>query len=269
MTTDSFDARPSPPHRGGEGPPAVLEVDRVVRRFGGLVAVDGVSLTLGHGERLAVIGPNGAGKTTLFKLIAGEVPTDDGQIRFHGQDITRWSARRRARLGIARTFQVSNLFGSLTVLENVRLAALARRPARWQFWPQLGRRDTDARDRADAVIDDLLLGQRATSRVAELSHGERRQVEIAMALVAEPRLLLLDEPAAGLSLAERARLWDILNTLPRSIPFLLIEHDLSFALGLADRVLCLDNGRPIALGTPAEVRRDPHVREVYLGRAAA
>lgn len=245
----------------------MLEVTGVVRRYGGLVAVDDVSLSLGHQDRLAVIGPNGAGKTTLFKLIAGEVRSDAGAVRFDGQDVTRWSARRRARLGIARTFQVSNLFPSLTVAENVLLAAQARLRARWSCLPRLGVRD--AVQESEQVIEQLMLSGRRDARVENLSHGERRQLEIAMALVVEPRLLLLDEPAAGLSMVERRRLRQILEGLPRSVPFLLIEHDLTLALELADRVLCLDNGREIARGTADEIRRDPLVREVYLGRTAA
>jgi branched-chain amino acid transport system ATP-binding protein len=238
----------------------------VVRRYGGLTAVDDVSLTLGERERLAVIGPNGAGKTTLFKLIAGEVSTSAGTVAFEGRDVTRWSSRRRARLGIARTFQVSNLFPTLTVAENVTLAAQALRAARWSAWPWVGQRDATAE--VDLIIERLMLTPRRDNPVESLSHGERRQVEIAMALVVQPRLLLLDEPAAGLSVGERQRLRQVLEELPRSVPYLLIEHDLTLALGLADRVLCLDNGRTIAAGTPDEIRRDPQVREVYLGRAA-
>ncbi|MGH3384988.1 MAG: ABC transporter ATP-binding protein [Nocardioidaceae bacterium] len=245
----------------------VLGVEGVVRRYGGLTAVNDVSLTLGQRERLAVIGPNGAGKTTLFKLIAGEVSTNAGSVHFEGRDVTGWSSRRRARLGIARTFQVSNLFPSLTVAENVMLAAQARRRARWSCWPRVGVRDLAAG--FDQVIEQLMLTSRRDDVVENLSHGERRQLEIAMALVVQPRLLLLDEPAAGLSVVERQRLREILDGLPRSVPFLLIEHDLTLALELADRVLCLDNGRTIAMGTADEVRRDPNVREVYLGRAAA
>lgn len=258
---------PPSPAAAGDGSDTVLDVDGVVRRYGGLTAVDHVSLSLGRRERLAVIGPNGAGKTTLFKLIAGEVRTDAGSVRFDGQDVTRWSARRRARLGIARTFQVSNLFPSLTVAENVMLAAQARLPARWSFLPRLGMRD--AVGERDRVIEELRLTARRDARVDNLSHGERRQLEIAMALAVRPRLLLLDEPAAGLSMGERLRLREILEGLPRSVPFLLIEHDLTLALELADRVLCLDNGRAIARGTADEIRRDPLVREVYLGRTAA
>jgi len=245
----------------------VLEVDSVVRRFGGVTAVDGVTVRLSSRERLAVIGPNGAGKTTLFRLITGEVAPTSGTITLFGRDVTRWPTRRRARLGVSRTFQVSNLFPNLSVRDNVRLAAQAKNPARWQFWPG---RDGPGGDSAPVVeiLESLMLTARSADPVSSLSHGERRQLEIAMSLVVTPKLLLLDEPAAGLSLVERARLREILEGLPRSIPLLLIEHDLTLALGLADRVLCMENGRPIALGTPDDVRADRHVQEVYLGRSA-
>jgi branched-chain amino acid transport system ATP-binding protein len=265
--TDRSDTLSSSPATiGEEGSSPVLEVRGVVRRYGGLTAVDDVTLTLGQRERLAVIGPNGAGKTTLFKLIAGEVSASAGSVAFEGRDVTRWSSRRRARLGIARTFQVSNLFPTLTVADNVTLAAQALRAVRWSFWPGTGRKGVTAE--VERILEQLLLTARRHSPVESLSHGERRQLEIAMALVVQPRLLLLDEPAAGLSVGERQRLREVLEGLPRSVPYLLIEHDLTLALGLADRVLCLDNGRTIASGTPDEIRRNPHVREVYLGRAA-
>jgi branched-chain amino acid transport system ATP-binding protein len=264
--TDRSDTLPSSPATGEEGSAPVLEVRGVVRRYGGLTAVDDVTLTLGRSERLAVIGPNGAGKTTLFKLIAGEVSTSAGSVAFEGRDVTRWSSRRRARLGIARTFQVSNLFPTLTVADNVTLAAQALRAVRWSCWPGTGRKGVTAE--VDRILERLLLTARRHSPVESLSHGERRQLEIAMALVVQPRLLLLDEPAAGLSVGERQRLREVLEDLPRSVPYLLIEHDLTLALGLADLVLCLDNGRTIATGTPDEIRGNPHVREVYLGRAA-
>ena len=267
MTDRRGAAPPSPAAAGEGGHGLLLDVRGVVRRYGGLTAVDDVSVSLGPQERLAVIGPNGAGKTTLFKLIAGEVRPNAGTVRFDGREVTRWSARRRARLGIARTFQVSNLFRSLTVAENVMLAAQARRPVRWSCVPAAGVRGA-ARE-TEEVIEQLMLGARRHDRVDNLSHGERRQLEIAMALVVEPRLLLLDEPAAGLSLVERRRLREILESLPRTVPFLLIEHDLTLALGLADRVVVLDNGRMIARGSADEIRRDRLVREVYLGRSAS
>jgi branched-chain amino acid transport system ATP-binding protein len=249
---------------GPAGAP-VLQVARLVRRFGGIAAVDDVSLRLHAGERLAIIGPNGAGKTTLFRLIAGEVPPSAGTIGLFGHDVTRWPARRRARLGVARTFQVSTLFGRLSVLDNVTLAAQAKSPRRWRCWPSRHHPD---RERIMEILDSLLLAGRHRDMVSDLSHGERRQLEIAMSLVVPPALLLLDEPAAGLSMTERARLREVIGNLPRSIPLLLIEHDLTFALGLADRAVCLENGAMIASGTPDEVRAHPRVREVYLGRAA-
>jgi branched-chain amino acid transport system ATP-binding protein len=243
----------------------VLRLEGVSRRFGGLVAVDGVSLTLGPRRRLAVIGPNGAGKTTLFRLIAGDVPPSQGRIFLFGREVTRLPAHRRARLGLSRTFQVSNLFAGLSVLDNVRLAAQAGQPGRWR---RLG--PVRPGDRVGLAAMEALeragITARAGDRVAELSHGEQRQLEVALALATSPKLLLLDEPAAGLSAGERSRLRELLGSLPDSLPLLLIEHDMTLALSLADEVLCLHNGRPIALGPPDRVRGDPTVQAVYLGR---
>jgi branched-chain amino acid transport system ATP-binding protein len=243
----------------------VLRLDGVARRFGGLVAVDGVSLSLGSRQRLAVIGPNGAGKTTLFRLIAGDMAPSGGRIFLFGRDVTRTPAHRRARMGLSRTFQVSNLFGGLSVLDNVRLAVQAREPGRWQFLAPIRRGDRIGTT-AMEVLERTGIRSRAGDRVADLSHGEQRQLEVALALATRPRLLLLDEPAAGLSAGERARFRELLGSLPRSLPLLLIEHDMTLALSLADEVLCLHNGRPIALGPPSEVRRDATVQAVYLGR---
>jgi branched-chain amino acid transport system ATP-binding protein len=244
----------------------VLRLEGVSRRFGGLVAVDGVSLTLGPRRRLAVIGPNGAGKTTLFRLIAGDVPPSQGRVFLFGREVTRLPAHRRARLGLSRTFQVSNLFAGLSVLDNVRLAAQAGQQGRWR---RLG--PVRPGDRVGLAAMETLeragIAARAGDRVAELSHGEQRQLEVALALATRPRLLLLDEPAAGLSAGERSRLRELLGSLPDSLPLLLIEHDMTLALSLADEVLCLHNGRPIALGPPDRVRDDATVRAVYLGRA--
>jgi len=243
----------------------VLRLEGVSRRFGGLVAVDGVSLTLGPRRRLAIIGPNGAGKTTLFRLIAGDVPPSQGRIFLFGREVTRLPAHRRARLGLSRTFQVSNLFAGLSVLDNVRLAAQAGQPGRWR---RLG--PVRPSDRVGLAAMEALeragIAARAGDRVAELSHGEQRQLEVALALATSPKLLLLDEPAAGLSAGERSRLRELLGSLPDGLPLLLIEHDMTLALSLADEVLCLHNGRPIALGPPDRVRGDPTVQAVYLGR---
>jgi branched-chain amino acid transport system ATP-binding protein len=243
----------------------LLRLDRVSRRFGGLLAVDAVSLAVGAGDRLAVIGPNGAGKTTLFRLIAGELRPTAGTVWLFGRDLTRTPAHRRARTGLSRTFQVSNLFANLSVEDNVRLAAYGRDRRRWRFWWPVSQRDERAR-RAEEVLDRVgLLGRRG-ARVAELSHGEQRQLEIAMALATGPRLLLLDEPAAGLSSAERLVLRELLASLPDQLAVLLIEHDVRLALSLCERVLCLDQGRPVASGTPEELRADERVQAVFLGQ---
>jgi branched-chain amino acid transport system ATP-binding protein len=243
----------------------VLRLEGVSRRFGGLVAVDGVSLTLGPRRRLAVIGPNGAGKTTLFRLIAGDMPPSQGRIFLFGREVTRLPAHRRARLGLSRTFQVSNLFAGLSVLDNVRLAAQAGGPSRWRLLGPV-RPGDPAGLAAMEALERAGIAARAGDRVSELSHGEQRQLEVALALATSPRLLLLDEPAAGLSAGERSRLRELLGSLPGSLPLLLIEHDMTLALSLTDEVLCLHNGRPIAHGPPDRVRGDPTVQAVYLGR---
>jgi len=224
-----------------------------------------VSLSLGPDERVSVIGPNGAGKTTLFRLIAGEMRPTSGSISLFGRDTTSLPAYRRARLGLARTFQVSNLFLGLSVAENVRLATQAVERDQWRFWSPMSRADPAA-ERARTALEQAQLERRSSDRVADLSHGEQRQLEVAMALATEPRLLLLDEPAAGLARNERTRLMHLLQALPRSIPLLLIEHDMALAMGLADRVVCLHNGRTVASGAPADVRADASVQAIYLGR---
>lgn len=257
--------------RAGSGPPVgadgeiVLRLEHVVRRFGGVAAVDGVSLVLRSGQRLAVIGPNGAGKTTLFKVIAGELTPTSGRIELFGRDVTSMPSHRRARMGLARTFQVSNLFRSLSVEDNVRLAAQVAYLGRWHFWRPV-RPDDAVGKRVQQVLERVGLSGRSSAEVASLSHGEQRQLEIAMALAGEPRLLLLDEPAAGLGATERTRLREVLAGLPASLPFVLIEHDMSLALDLVDTVLCLHNGRPVAYGQPKEVRTNATVQAIYLGR---
>lgn len=260
----------SAPHRSSpsvraDGEEAALVLDGVTRRFGGLLAVAGVSVIVGRGKRLAVIGPNGAGKTTLFRLISGEMTASDGTIALFGEDVSRVSERGRARRGIARTFQVSNLFPALSVLENVRIAAQARSGSPRRFWWPVSDGDEYAQ-RSRGMLDRVGLSARSSHRVADLSHGEQRQLEIAMALIVRPRLLLLDEPAAGLSAPERQVLRTLLERLPDDLSLVLIEHDMSLALELVDRVLCLDNGVPLAYGTPDEIRANPAVQAVYLGR---
>jgi branched-chain amino acid transport system ATP-binding protein len=243
----------------------VLVIAGVGKRYGGIQAVDEISLTLHAGERIGVIGPNGAGTTTLFKMIAGDVLPTSGTIELFDRDVTRLGAARRARMGVGRTFQISNLFRDMTVLDNVRVAGRGgASSARVFWWPQ--RAQDDATDRAFNALTSVGLEDRAADVVTDLSHGEQRQLEIAMALVGEPSILLLDEPAAGLSPAERSVLKQLIEDLPRTLPILLIEHDMSLALGLTDRVMCMENGKHVITGTPEEVRHDETVREIYLGR---
>lgn len=253
---------------GSEGPGATvpaLAIDDLGKRFGGVQAVDGISLRLAPGERMGVIGPNGAGKTTLFKMIAGDVTPTTGTIELFGRDVTRVDTERRARLGVGRTFQVSNLFREMTVLDNVRVAARGGTKRARVFWRVQTLRD-EVTEKAMHMLEAVDLGARRHDTVADLSHGEQRQLEIAMALVTDPRILLLDEPAAGLSAVERTTLRELIEELPRTLPILLIEHDMTLALGLTDRVMCMENGRHVVTGTPAEVREHPTVKEIYLGR---
>jgi branched-chain amino acid transport system ATP-binding protein len=241
-----------------------LRLDAVTRHFGGLRAVDAVSLTVRAGERRALIGPNGAGKTTLFNLVAGVLPVTAGSIRLFGEDVTRAPAHRRAARGLARTFQITNLFPGLTVMENCLLAVQALTPVKFSMlrpvagYPRL-------RERARAMLAAVGLETVDEVLVANLSHGEQRQLEIALALAGQPRLLLLDEPTAGLSPAESRLMADLLAGLDPAITVLMIEHDMDIALALASRVTVLHYGRVIADGTREEIRADPQVREIYLG----
>jgi branched-chain amino acid transport system ATP-binding protein len=243
----------------------ILSLEGVSVTFGALRAVDGVTLSVAAGRRRAIIGPNGAGKTTLFNAIAGVIRVSGGAVKFAGSDMTRYSTHRRAALGIARTFQITNLFAGLTVEENVRLAVrgLSRRK-----FSLLGRGAPSADEAAaiDAAIESARLGARRRALTRALSYGEQRQLEMALALVQKPRLLLLDEPAAGLSAAERVRMADVINGLPRELTLVLIEHDMDLALGLVDFVTCLHFGQVLCEGTPDMIRGDERVQEVYLGK---
>jgi branched-chain amino acid transport system ATP-binding protein len=241
-----------------------LRLEKVSRSFGGLRAVDGVELAVRPGERRALIGPNGAGKTTLFNLIAGALPVTSGRITIFGQDVTAMAQHRRAALGLARTYQITNLFPTLTVLENVVLAAQALTPAKFAMLRPLARfGDLDARARE--TLAAVGLEDRAGARVRHLSHGEQRQLEIALALAGRPRVLLLDEPAAGLSQAEAQLMTALLQRLYPAITLLIIEHDMDIALEVARHVTVLHYGRVIADGPRETVRVDPTVREIYLG----
>jgi branched-chain amino acid transport system ATP-binding protein len=241
-----------------------LRLDRVSKSFGGLRAVDTVALAVEPGERRALIGPNGAGKTTLFNLIAGALPVTTGRIALFGHDVTDAPSYRRAALGLARTFQITNLFPELTVLDNCLLAVQGLSPVKWRM---LRPRDsfTVLRDRARTTLDAVGLGHAAAGRVRNLSHGEQRQLEIALGLAGQPRVLLLDEPTAGLSPAESRMMADLLRGLDPSITVLMIEHDMDIALEVARHVTVLHYGRVIADGSRDEVRANPQVREIYLG----
>ena len=232
--------------------------------FGGLHAVDGVELAVRPGERRALIGPNGAGKTTLFNLISGALPPTSGSIVFFGRDVTRMAQHRRAALGLSRTFQISNLFPTLTVLENCLLAVQALTPARLAMHRPLAGY-TVLHEGARASLAAVGLSDRADAIVKNLSHGEHRQLEIALALAGRPRVLLLDEPTAGLSPAESRLMAELLAKLDPAMTVLIIEHDMDIALELAQRVTVLHYGKVIADGTRDAIRVDPLVREIYLG----
>jgi branched-chain amino acid transport system ATP-binding protein len=246
---------------------SVLRVRGLTRRFGGVVAVKDVELDVASGERRAVLGPNGAGKSTLFNLIAGaDIPTE-GSIELFGSDATRLGARQRARMGLSRTFQTSRLLTGLTVEDNLYLAAIGVTGGRLRLL-RTGR-DRDVRKRAARAAETVGMSDRLDALAGDLSHGEQRQLEIGLALVAEPRMLLLDEPAAGLSRAERQLLTSLLLSLDPDVTMLLIEHDMDVALTVAERVTMMHDGAVIVEGTPAQIRSNSLVHDLYLGRAHA
>lgn len=245
----------------------LLEIEGLTKRFGGVVAADGISLALQAGELHAVIGPNGAGKSTLIAQLAGEIAPDSGCIRFDGDDITAVPVYRRSQLGLARSFQVTTLFSDFTALDNVVLSVQAHSGHSFRFWRNASS-ETKLRDPAKTALQRVGLADRAAAVVADLSHGERRQLEIAMALAARPRMLLLDEPMAGMGAEETARLVQLLRALKGELTILLIEHDMDAVFALADRISVLVYGRIIATGDPVAIRADAVVREAYLGEGA-
>jgi branched-chain amino acid transport system ATP-binding protein len=242
-----------------------LRLQAVTKDFGGLRAVSEVSLEVAPGERRVIIGPNGAGKTSLFHCISGVLTPSSGVIECFGEDITRLAEPDRTQKGVGRTFQISSVFADLTVLENVALAILGVRSTKWGLWRSVGGMQ-DVRGQAEEQLNLVGLPGKCDVMVKSLSYGERRQLELVLALVNSPRLLLLDEPCAGLSPAERQRLFGIIQNLPRSITMLMIEHDMDIALRLADRVTVLHRGAMILEGSAQEVRMNPQVREVYFGQ---
>ena len=244
-----------------------LAVDRVSRRFGELAALDEVSIALEPGARHALIGPNGAGKTTLVNVITGALQADAGEVFLGAQRVTHLAQHLRVRGGLARTFQVNQLFASLTVLDSVLLAVLERDGRGWRWWTDAGA-DGAARDEARTLLATLALEDSARTVTSRLPYGAQRLLEIALALAARPRVLLLDEPAAGIASAESRLVFEAIGRLPRETAVLFIEHDMDLVFRFAERITVLVAGRVFAQGTPAEIAAHPGVRSVYLGAEA-
>ena len=238
----------------------------ITRRWGGVVAVNGVSIELVRGEAHALIGTNGAGKTTLVNVLSGEIPASSGSVELRGDDVTRWPQPRRARAGLGRTYQRSTIFPQFTVLENCRLAAQARYPAPWRWWEDAARcapcieaaRAAIARAGLEGVVD---------RQAGLLSHGEKRQLEIAVCLATSPQVLLFDEPLAGMGAEETERMLGVLHSLRANHAILLVEHDMDAVFRIADRITVLVDGSMIASGSPADVRANAGVQNAYLGHA--
>jgi branched-chain amino acid transport system ATP-binding protein len=247
---------------------ALLSIDSVTKRFGGVIASDNVTLAVTKGELHAIIGPNGAGKTTLIGQLAGELAPDAGRIHFDGQDITGQPVHGRSLMGLARSFQITSLFPHFTALENVALAVQAHAGHSFRFWRN-ARTLPELREPARAALERVGLAHRAGALCASMSHGEHRQLELAMALATGPRMLLLDEPMAGLGPDESARMVQTLRELKRELTILLIEHDMEAVFALADRITVLVYGRVIASGDPASIRANAEVRQAYLGEQQA
>jgi branched-chain amino acid transport system ATP-binding protein len=246
----------------------LLSVRHLRKRFGGLVATDGVDLDVGDGETLAVIGPNGAGKTTLIAQLSGDLAPDAGAIRFAGQDVTALGAPARSHRGLARSFQITSIFREFTALDNVALAVQAHAGHSFRFW-RPARAERALREPAREMLARVGLAERAEVVAGALAHGEQRQLEIAMALATRPRLLLLDEPVAGMGIDESQRMVQLLRTLRGAHTMVLVEHDMDAVFALADRICVMVYGRVIAIGAPDVIRANPEVRRAYLGEDPA
>ena len=238
----------------------LLQTSAITKRFGALLVTDQVSLDIRPGELHAIIGPNGAGKTTLINQLSGELNSDDGQIQFNGRDVTALGINARARLGLVRSYQITSVFDEFTVRENAALAALGARQHAFKFWGGLL---SDAA--ALAAADEGIQAAQAHLLASELGYGERRQLELAMALAAKPKFLLLDEPMAGMSVQESAAVVSLLQSLKEKYTILLVEHDMNAVFALADRISVLVYGRILVTGTPDEIKQNEEVRAVYLG----
>ncbi|OWJ77891.1 ABC transporter ATP-binding protein [Haematobacter genomosp. 1] len=243
---------------------AALQTIGLQKRFGGLTATDNVTFTLAHGARHALIGPNGAGKTTFINLLTGVLPANEGQVLLEGADVTRLSQQQRARRGLGRTFQINQLFAAMTPVESIGLAVSERMGGGGDFWRSLGSRKDIVAEIVE-LCERFRLTEVMDHQTRNLPYGKQRLLEIAVALAGNPRVLLLDEPAAGVPEAERQELLDTLAALPKDVSILLIEHDMDLVFSFADRISVLVNGALFADGTPEEVMGDPRVRDVYLG----
>ena len=242
----------------------ILNVSNLSKTFGGVVATDHLNLEIKHGELHAIIGPNGAGKTTLIAQLSGETLPDSGEIIFREENITALPPFKRSRLGIARSFQITSLMLEMDVIDNITLATLAQDNHSYKFWKP-ARDDINLQKSALNALKEIGLEKRAFEKVGNLSHGEHRQLEIAMALATQPHLLLLDEPMAGMGTEEGRKILKILQKLKRRKTILLIEHDMDVVFALADRITVLVYGRVIASGSPQSIKEDEKVREAYLG----
>ena len=251
-------------HANGREP--VLELRALSKSFGGLRAVRDVTLKIMPGDRKAIIGPNGAGKTTLFNLITGIFPATSGQVVLFGQDVTRWPSHRRTALGMARTFQITSLFPKLTVLDNVLLAIQGLRRSKFVMWRFLSSY-RDFYDRAHGLLERARFLDRKDIEVRYLSHGEQRQLEIILGLASDPKILLLDEPAAGLSSGESSEMIRFLAHLDRNLAILLIEHDMDVVFDVAEHISVLHFGEVLEAGAAEQIRRSEKVQQVYLGTA--
>jgi branched-chain amino acid transport system ATP-binding protein len=246
----------------------LLTIRGLTKRFGGLLASDRIDLDVIPGETHAIIGPNGAGKTTLIGQLAGDLRPDAGAIHFGGRDVTRLDAPSRSRLGLARSFQITSIFKDFSALDNIALAVQAHNGSSFRFW-RPARQEQTLREPARAALESVGLGPRAGVLAANLAHGEQRQLEIAIALATKPRMLLLDEPVAGMGLEESQRMVRLLGALKGRMTIVLVEHDMDAVFTLADRISVMVYGRIIATGTPAEVRGNEQVRRAYLGEDAS
>jgi len=246
----------------------LMEIAGLSKHFGGLAATDNVSLTVREGETLAVIGPNGAGKSTLIAQLSGALASDQGAIRFGGVDITHHPVHRRVAIGLARSFQVTSIFRNLPVLENVVLAVQARSGSSFRFWQPVAR-ESGLADEAHAYLRQVGLDDRCLAIASTLAHGEKRRLELALAVATRPRMLLLDEPMAGMGADEARHMVKLLASLQGAVTLLLVEHDMDVVFQLADRIAVLVGGRVLACDVPAAIRDDSDVRRAYLGDGAA